>query len=68
MIVWDVDFMDSGRTAGEIALMNNMIAYLAAPVSIGTPPAVPALSPSAMVVLSLLLGCAGILLLRRRFA
>jgi hypothetical protein len=68
MIVWDVDFMDSGRTAGETALMNNMIGYLAAPVPVGTPPAVPALSPSAMLVLSLLLGCAGFLLLRRRFA
>jgi len=68
IIVWDVNFMDSSRTAGETALLNNLIAYLAAPVPVGTPPAVPALSPSAMLVLSLLLGCAGFLLLRRRFA
>lgn len=69
IIVWDVNFMDSGRSAGETALLNNLIAYLAAPVPIGAPvTAVPALSPSAMVVLSLLLGCAGFLLLRRRFA
>jgi hypothetical protein len=70
IIVWDVNFMDGSRSAGEIALLNNLIAYLAAPVPIGVPivPTVPALSASSMVVLSLLLGCAGSLLLRRRFA
>ena len=70
IIVWDVNFMDGSRTAGETALLNNLIAYLAAPVPIGTPtvPTAPALSPRSMVVLSLLLGCAGSLLLRRRFA
>ena len=73
IIVWDVNFMDGSRTAGETALLDNLIAYLAAPVPIGTPtvptvPTAPALSPRSMVVLSLLLGCAGSLLLRRRFA
>jgi hypothetical protein len=70
IIVWDVNFMDGFRTAGETALLNNLIAYLAAPVPIGAPvvSTAPALSVSSMVVLSLLLGCAGSLLLRRRFA
>jgi hypothetical protein len=71
IIVWDVNFMDNSRTAPEIALLNNLIAYLAAPVPVGVPPVtptVPALSPTSTVVLILLLACAGALLLRQRFA
>jgi hypothetical protein len=70
IIVWDVNFMDNSRTAGEIALLNNLIAYLAAPAPIGAPvvSTVPVLSASSIMLLSLLLGCAGSLLLRRRLA
>ena len=50
--VWDVRC-----TNALTSPLNNLIAYLGAPVPDGTP-AVPALSSSSMVALSLLLGCA----------
>jgi hypothetical protein len=57
IIVWDVNFLDNSRTAGEIALVNNLIAYLATPVVLPTPlpPPVP-LPPTLPLVL---IGVAG---------
>ncbi len=61
IIVFDVNFLDNAHTASEIALTNNLIAYLAAPVPIVGVPAPPTLILTLMGMLA-----AGALALRRR--
>ncbi len=71
MIVWDVNFLDNdvSHTAGETALANNLIAYLAAPpTGPGETTPVPTLSEWAMLLLSGLLGLAAVLRLRLKLS
>jgi hypothetical protein len=53
LIVFDVNFLQTGADANSQALANNMVAYLAAPISLGV--AVPTLSTWAMLILGLAL-------------
>jgi hypothetical protein len=49
IIVWDVNFLDNSRTAGETTLTDNLIGYLAAPTPI-TPSTIP-VPPTAVLAL-----------------
>jgi hypothetical protein len=51
--VFDVNFLQAGATAPLQALASNLVAYLAAPIPVGNPPAsVPTLSEWAMILLA----------------
>lgn len=54
MVLFDVNFMETGADANNHALLNNMINYLTSPVPIAPPPvtSVPTLSEGVMVLLA----------------
>jgi hypothetical protein len=61
IIVFDVNFLDANRSAGETALTTNLIAYLAAPVPVVATPA-----PPTVILLLVGLGAAAAIQMRRK--